>query len=142
LAGWLATPPKTFALEIEGLLHIYLERFGTRDDLLQTLAAVRSEAETMQGIAAGFQQAYLQGTSPAMDEVHLRALLNDFLANFAELTRQWAERSLKTVGAWPDLAMDGKQDAAIATLAQLPPADTAMSGRRGQGKRSMGMEPQ
>src|SRR5579871_4578206 len=34
LAAWLATPPRTFALEMEGLLRLYLASFGTRDDLL------------------------------------------------------------------------------------------------------------
>jgi DNA-binding PadR family transcriptional regulator len=129
LAGWLATPPRVFALEIEALLRVYLAPFGTRDDLLQALETGLCEAETMQSIAASFQRAYLSGTSPAMDQVHVRALLNDFLANFAEFMRQWAERSLRTVGTWSDLTSDGKQDAALATLAALPPTGTNPSAR-------------
>jgi|SRR5579859_2817181 len=122
LAAWLPTPPQTFALELEGLLRIYLAGFGTRDDLLQALQRVQQEGATMLGIAADFQQAYLAGTAPFMEQVHLRALLNDFLAHFAELVYIWAGRSLETVSAWPDLAPDSKEAAALATFASLPTA--------------------
>jgi DNA-binding PadR family transcriptional regulator len=125
LAAWLSTPPRTFALELEGLLRIYLASFGTQRDLLQTLETVRQDAETMLGIAAEFKRAYLQGTSPFMDQVHLRALLNDFLGNYAAFVQQWAARSIATINSWADLSPEGKADRAIETFAHLPPLDGA-----------------
>ena len=119
LAAWLQTPPQTFALEVEGLLRVYLAGFGTRADLLQALERVRQEGATMRRIGAAFQQDYLTGTSPFMEQVHLRALLNDFLDHFAELVAAWAERSLATVRAWEDLSAAGKRAEALATIAQL-----------------------
>ena len=123
LADWLGSPPKVFALELEGLLRLYLAPFGTRDDLLASLERVKTEAKTMLAISAEFQKSYLGETSPVMDQVHLRALLNDFLANYAELVRTWAERSIATVGDWTDLSPAGKKDMALATLARLPGRD-------------------
>jgi DNA-binding PadR family transcriptional regulator len=123
LATWLATPPRTFALELEGLLRLYLAPFGTREDLIHNLETVRDQAETMLRVAHEFQLAYLAGTSPAMDQVHLRALLIDFLANYAEFAWAWAERSLATVEAWNDLTPDGKGDAALATIAGVASPD-------------------
>jgi len=121
LASWLSTPPQVFALEIEGLLRLYLAGFGTRDDLLLSLETLRQEAATMLRIAGDFKELYLAGTSPFMDQIHLRALLNDFLANYAAFAYQWAGRAMETVRDWPDLSPDGKRDAALSTIAGLPP---------------------
>jgi DNA-binding PadR family transcriptional regulator len=122
LATWLTTAPQTFSLEVEGLLRVYLAPFGTREDLLRSLEALHREAVIMLGIAAAFRRAYLDGTSPAMDQVHIRALLNDFLARYADLVRTWAERSIATVSTWDDLSPKGKRSAALVTFAALPPA--------------------
>jgi hypothetical protein len=58
-----------------------------------------------------------------MDQVHLRALLDDFLGNFAEFVRARAARSLATVAAWEELSPDGKVEAALATIARMAALD-------------------
>jgi DNA-binding PadR family transcriptional regulator len=123
LAAWLATPPKTFGLELEGLLRTYLAPFGTRDDLIQALETVAQQAATMQQVGAAFKRTYLEETSRFMDQVHVRALVNDFLLNYADLVRRWSERSLATVRGWDDLTPAGKKEAALRTIAALPTAD-------------------
>lgn len=123
LEQWLATPPTSFALEIEGLVRLFLAPFGTRDDLLQALEAMRAEAEVMLHVAGSINEQYLQGTAPAQEQVHLRALLVDFLTRFAELTEAWAARSLATVAAWDDLRLEGKEAAALGTIAAAPRLD-------------------
>jgi DNA-binding PadR family transcriptional regulator len=127
VGDWLRTPPRSFALEMEALLRVYLAPYGARDDLLAALRSAHESAVAMLGIAAGFRRAYLEGSAPAMDEIATRAILNDFLANFADLVRSWSERSLATVEPWPDLAQStDRADAALATFAALPPrADEA-----------------
>ena len=120
LASWLDTPPRTFALEFEGLVRVYLAPFGSRDNLLQALEAVAEQAETMLQVGAGFRRGYLEGTSPFMDQVHVRALLNDFLLNYVDLVRRWSERSIETVRSWEDLTPAGKQENALRTIAGLP----------------------
>jgi PadR family transcriptional regulator AphA len=120
LAVWLSTPPKTFALEFEGLLRVYLAPFGRRDDLLRALETVAEQAETMLRVGSAFRRSYLDGTSPFMDQVHIRALLNDMLLNYAELIHEWSARSIATVRAWDDLSVDGKVASALETLTHLP----------------------
>lgn len=120
LASWLSTPPRIFALEFEGLLRVYLSALGTREDLVQSLEAVRAEAEVMLGIGTTMVTGYLEGTSPVMEQIHLRALLNDFLLNYAQLVVDWSKRSLATVESWDDLGPEGKRAAALDLFRQLP----------------------
>ncbi|HLJ66515.1 MAG TPA: PadR family transcriptional regulator [Chloroflexota bacterium] len=124
LAAWLTTPPRTFTLEFEGLLRVYLAPFGTRDDLLQALQTVAGQADTMLHVGAAFKRSYLEGTSPFMDQIHVRALLNDFLVNYADLVRQWSERSIASVRGWEDLTPEGKLEAALGTFTNLPIQDS------------------
>jgi DNA-binding PadR family transcriptional regulator len=123
LADWLATPPSRFALEFEGLLRVYLAPFGDRESLLRTLAQTGRDAEAMLTIARDFKLEYLAGQSPFMEQVHVRALLDDFLGHFAELVYRWTERSRAVVESWPDLDPEGKQAAALDTIAAMPTID-------------------
>src|SRR5262245_18010519 len=43
LAEWMRSPPETFALEMEGLVRLFLAPFGTREDLLGALASMEAE---------------------------------------------------------------------------------------------------
>lgn len=122
LESWMATPPSEFGLEIEGLVRVFLAPFGSVDDLAASLEATRAEAVTMLSMAAGIIEQYLEGTAPAQDHIHVRALLIDFLTHFAEFTEAWAERSLATVRTWDDLTLHGKEDVARKALAAMPRA--------------------
>lgn len=130
LKEWLATQPTGFALEIEGLVRLFVAPFGTREDLAAALEATRAEAETMLRLAGWINQAHLDGRAPAQEHIHLRAMLVDYLTRFAELTEGWAARSRATVESWDDLRLEGKEPAARATIAAAPrlapakPADT------------------
>jgi len=117
LKDWLATPPVSFGFEIEGLVRLFLAPFGTRDDLVASLEATRADAELMLHLAGSINEAYLEGRAPAQEHVHLRALLVDFLTRFAQLTEGWAARSLATVEGWDDLSLEGKEEAALETIA-------------------------
>lgn len=126
LAEWLATPATTFALELEGLVRLFHAPFGTREDLLRALGDMQGEAQRMLGIARVVIPQYLAGTAPGQDEVHLRALLVDFLVSFAELVDAWSARSAKTVDGWSNLELDSKQAEALARIkSKLPRLDSA-----------------
>lgn len=122
LDRWMATPPAAFGLEIEGLVRVFLAPFGSVDDLAASLEATRAEAVTMLSMAAGIIERYLEGTAPAQEHIHVRALLIDFLTHFAESTEAWAARSLATVRTWDDLGPNGKEQAARNALAAMPRA--------------------
>ena len=101
LRAWLARPPTSFALEMEGLVRIYLGSQGRPADLLQTLEAMQTEPVAMLHIAGDIIPAYLAGRPPPpADEVHVRALLFDFLTHFAAFVRDWAERNRTEVKRW------------------------------------------
>jgi hypothetical protein len=86
---------------------------------LQTLETVRDQSDTMLGVGASMLGGYLDGYSPFLDQVHIRALLNDILLSYARLVHEWSERSLTTVRSWDDLSAEGKTRAAYETLDRL-----------------------
>lgn len=123
LSEWLARPPQTFRLEMEGLVRLYLAGLGTLGDLRQVIDSMAVEAETMLRIADAVIPAYLSGTTGGLpidvDAIHLRSLLVDFLVSFADLTRRWAERSARAIEGWDDLDPAGKTAAAQAALREV-----------------------
>jgi hypothetical protein len=120
LSRWMATTPSTFALQLEGLVRVFLASAGTRDDLLAALRSMQAEAEKMLRIAGVVIPEYLAGGGPYPQHAHLRAIMNDLLTNFAELVRAWAERNVRVVERWDDLTLEGKEKWAKQALAALP----------------------
>jgi DNA-binding PadR family transcriptional regulator len=101
LGAWLATPPTTFALELEALVRVYLADFGAPRDLDGALATFEAKVEEMIRIAREIIPAYLEDRAPPpVDDVVTRALLVDFLAGFASFGRAWVRRSRREVARW------------------------------------------
>jgi PadR family transcriptional regulator AphA len=114
LEAWLADPAsRWFSLETEGLLRVFLGYLGTRDDLVAALEGMRAEAEEMLQVGKTVGEDYLAGRSEFQDQVHIRALVFDFIAEFGLDVIAWAERSLAEVEGWDDLAPDGKAERAL-----------------------------
>lgn len=120
LSGWLATRPEAFALQVEGLLRVFLAGLGGRDDLVAALRATEAEAEAMLALAGRIIPAYLAGGGPYPQRVHLRAIMIDFLTRFAAMTQDWAQRHAATVEGWDDLSLAPHRDWAMALLAGMP----------------------
>jgi PadR family transcriptional regulator, regulatory protein AphA len=139
LAAWLATPPDVFALEMEGLVRVYLAPFGTVDDLDQSLAAMQAQAETMLRIAGDVIPAYLAGQGPPpRDEMYQRAVLIDLLAHFAQLVHDWARRSRREVGRWDGdpKARDARARSLMKQLPRIEPPAADEAGRQTARRRS------
>jgi DNA-binding PadR family transcriptional regulator len=121
LALWLQTPPERFALEMEGLVRVYLASFGTDDDLDRAVAAMEASADTMLRIAGRIIPAYLEGRPPPpAAELHVRAILIDFLAGFAGFVDAWAKRSRKEIARWPEGDAAARDRRALRTLKSAP----------------------
>lgn len=121
LRAWLATPPRTFALESEHLVRTYLAAFGQTEDLVAVLHDAKDRAEQMLAISDRVISAYEAGTIEGpQDEPHLRAVLVDFLAGFAQLTMAWADRSLAEIDLWDDTDPDARRAQAVARLRTMP----------------------
>lgn len=128
LQRWLATPPRATALECEPLLRVLLGDLGTHEQLNVAFAQVRADADAILAVGRTVGAEYLRGTAPFQDQIHVRALVFDFLANHALMLRAWADRAEAAVAAWPELSSKQRADKAKAIiaedLARLPEADS------------------
>lgn len=100
LTDWLATPPKPTELECEPLLRVFLADFATSEQLSVAIDQVRADSDAILEVGRVVAAEYLAGTSPFQDQVHVRALVFDFLSNHALMLRAWADRTAQTLDAW------------------------------------------
>ena len=125
LKAWLATPPRATALECEPLLRIFLADFATRAELDAALDQLRSDAEAILSVGRVVGAEYEAGTAPFQDQLHVRALVFDFLSHHARMLRDWADRTETVLDRWEDPAAD-RAGLALgiirSNLAAYPPA--------------------
>jgi PadR family transcriptional regulator, regulatory protein AphA len=119
LASWLATPPKPTALECESLLRVFLADFATPEQLFAAVAQVRADAESILDVGRVVGAEYLAGTAPFQDQIHVRALVFDFLSNHALMLRDWADRAEREVAAWQRAPQGRRERSARATITRL-----------------------
>ena len=117
LAAWLATPPKATALECEPLLRIFLADFNTLDQLHVALAQIRADADAILNVGRVVGAEYLAGDAPFQDQVHVRALVFDFLSSHALMLHGWADRSEAVIRDWDRTSTRSKTRAAIDAIA-------------------------
>lgn len=114
LQRWLAAPSRLPGLEFEGLIKVYLARFGTRDELLSTLDQVIADSSYMLNVSINVRQVYLEGCAPFQDDyVHVWFMVYDFITSYFRMVHDWAKRSRELVASWTDLEPDGKREAAL-----------------------------
>jgi DNA-binding PadR family transcriptional regulator len=106
LKEWLATPPRPTALECEPLLRVFLADFATRAQLDAALAQVRADADAILEVGRVVGAEYLAGSAPFQDQVHVRALVFDFLSHHARMLRDWADRAEHVFRQWDDPGVD------------------------------------
>jgi DNA-binding PadR family transcriptional regulator len=103
LADWLRSSPGPFLLHFEALLRVHLSPYGTKEDLLRALGAARGDAEALlrQAIVIGTE--FAERRHQFQQQVHVRAILFDYLWNFGLGMYLWADRSIDRIEGWPDL---------------------------------------
>jgi DNA-binding PadR family transcriptional regulator len=128
LKAWLATPPRGTALECEPLLRIFLADHSTREQLKVALEQARSDATAILDVGRVVGPEYLEGTAPFQDQVHVRALVLDFLSHHARMLLDWADRTEEALDRWPSLTTEERVADARRTievnLAEYPPVST------------------
>lgn len=125
LERWLETPPRATALECEPLLRIFLADFCTREQLRVALDQVKADADAILNVGRVVGPEYLQGTAPFQDQVHVRAIVFDFLWGHATMLRRWAERTEATITRWDDLLPAERTAAALVLIWDNLATDTA-----------------
>ena len=113
LQRWLDTPPKPTVLECEALLRIVLSDLGTPAQAARALERLKKDAWTVLDVGKVVGDEYLAGTAPFQDQVHVRALLLDFLSSFSLMLLAWADRAEQRMGAWADLSPGEREASAL-----------------------------
>jgi DNA-binding PadR family transcriptional regulator len=106
LKDWLATPSRPTALECEPLLRVFLADFATPDQLTAALDQVRADAHAILDVGRVVGPEYLAGTAPFQDQLHVRALVLDFLSHHARMLLDWADRTSVVLEQWSDGTVD------------------------------------
>lgn len=104
LREWLATPGSLPLVEFEGLVKVLFAEQGTKDDLLQTLATIRADAEATREHHAELAADLAVTGGPFPDRLHVNALVLRFMWDQAETVIRWAEWAETVVAEWPDTA--------------------------------------
>lgn len=103
LKAWLATEPAAFSLHFEAMLRVHLSPYGSKEDLLEALTAARDEAGSLIRTALVVGAEFAEGRHQFQSQVHVRAILFDFLWTFGVSMYLWAERWTDEVGSWRDI---------------------------------------
>jgi DNA-binding PadR family transcriptional regulator len=116
LTAWLATPPKATTLECEPLLRIFLADFNTPEQLRVAIEQVRTDADAILDVGHVVGAEYLAGTAPFQDQIHVRALVFDFLSSHALMLRAWADRTETAVSKWDSTSERDRERAARTSI--------------------------
>jgi PadR family transcriptional regulator AphA len=123
LERWLAGPSQGASLEFESLIKVFLARFGTLEQLLETVQQVQADAEYRLQVATNVRQLYLEGCAPFQDEyVHVWAFVYDFQVSNFQMLHAWATRTLAELKTWSDLAPEAKRERALEIMDKKRPA--------------------
>lgn len=93
LREWLGTQPDNFWLEFDGLLRVYLSKFGSKAALTQSLDKIRTDTTALLDLATQVGNEYLNNSAPAQREIAERAIIFDFLLHYAIMYRDWLDRT-------------------------------------------------
>ena len=127
LKEWLASPPRPTSLECEPLLRVFLADFSTREQLKVALEQVRADADSIFDVGRVVGAEYLAGEAPFQDQVHVRALVFDFLSHHALMLREWADRAEEVFDSWDATDVDRVETALQlirSGLRAFPPSGT------------------
>ncbi len=103
LRRWLATPPGPTTLDCEAVLRVFLADLSGQDAMQhvdRALERVRADAHAILDVGRIAGPEYLAGTAPFQDQIHVRALVFDFLSHYALMLLDWADRTEAAVAEW------------------------------------------
>lgn len=119
LRAWLETSPDRYWLEFEGLLRLFLAKFGDRSMLQNSLGKVRSDADELFDLAGRIGNEYLRGEASGQAEIVERACIFDFLLHSALLFRHWLDRTEAYLAAADNLPPDEAEALAKSVFRKL-----------------------
>ena len=106
LKAWLATPLRPTALECEPLLRVLLADFASPEQLAAAIDQVRTDAHAILDVGRVVGPEYLAGTAPFQDQLHVRAVVLDFLSHHARMLLDWSDRTSAVIERWNAATVD------------------------------------
>lgn len=104
LKDWLATEPDSYSLEFDGLLRMFLSKFGTQEDLTNSLNKIKQDNDILVNLAEKVGNEYMTGTAPSQSEIAQRVCVFDFLLHYGMLYKEWLERTEKYLSGIENLS--------------------------------------
>jgi DNA-binding PadR family transcriptional regulator len=137
LRTWLASPATGRpVLEFEALTKVFFGENGTKQDILATLAAVRSWSLADRAEHIAIATAYARGSGMFPERAAQVALTGRFIFEFSEMVGRWADWATGVVEQWPDDPRQAEPDRSVfedvARLAKEPVVSTATGRSRRQ----------
>lgn len=120
LREWLATPVSPFAMDFEAMIRLFIAPLGTKEQIVDALEQVRSDAQDMLRFGGAVKREFLEGRAALQDQAYIRALAVDFFVSLLRTVDGWAERTLAEIEGWEDLSPDGKYERGLEIFARLP----------------------
>lgn len=93
LKQWLSSEPDHYSLEFEGLLRVFLSKFGERQALRNSLLKVQQDNDILLKLAEKVGNEYLNDEAPAQSEIAERVIIFDFLLHYSIMYKEWLART-------------------------------------------------
>ncbi len=132
LANWVSTPGGGGpVLEFEQLVKVFFAEHGSKEDLLATLAELRTWLEEGAVASQGIPHEYLECRGPYPDRLPWLILTGRFLYEFDLAVERWLDWATDAVESWPDDIRTAEPDwEALAAMAQRVDAILERRARR------------
>lgn len=128
LRRWLATEPTAPRVQMEILVRALFATSGSKQDLLDSLAATRRSVQEAYEHARDITVAYQAGDNPFPHRLHANIIWMVFARDLLVLTMNWIDFAIGEVEGWRD-ATTGGDPARVAELLEAllaPPTRTIL----------------
>ncbi len=124
LREWLSSPVAPFSMDFEAILRLFVLPLGTKEQIIDTLHQVRTDAQAMLQFGGEVKQEFLDGINVTQDQVYIRALAVDFFISLLNTVLDWTERTLAEIQTWDDLAPSAERNSRGLEIVRRLPVDT------------------
>jgi PadR family transcriptional regulator, regulatory protein AphA len=116
LRRWLAEPGKGPLVEFEGLVKVLFAEQAGKDELLATLASIRTEAEKTRRHHAELATDLAETGGPFPERLHVNALVFKLMWEQTEMLLRWVNWAEQEVADWPDDASQPTEREVVTVL--------------------------
>jgi DNA-binding PadR family transcriptional regulator len=102
LAQWVPSSGAGPVVEFEQLVKVFFAEHATKQDLLATLANVRTGIEDRAAATSGISREYLEGRGGFPERLPWLVLVGRFIDDFEQLVDRWSGWASGVVESWPD----------------------------------------